>query len=68
MLRYALAFVALSAAPALAQDGPKCELDRPVVFGSLNWDSAQFHGAVAEYIVKHGYGCETEASPATPSR
>ena len=63
MLRYALAFVALGAAPALAQDAPKCELDRPVVFGSLNWDSAQFHGAVAEYIIKHGYGCETDSIP-----
>ena len=64
MLRYALAICRpLRRRPALAQDGPKCELDRPVVFGSLNWDSAQFHGAVAEYIVKHGYGCETDSIP-----
>ena len=64
MLRIAIAFVAVCAAfPALAQDTPQCELDRPVMFGSLNWDSAQFHGAVAEYIVKHGYGCETDSIP-----
>ena len=44
------------------QDAPKCELDRPVVFGSLDYDSAQFHAAVAEYIVKHGYGCEIDRS------
>ena len=64
MHRIAIAFAAICAAvPALAQDTPQCELDRPVVFGSLNWDSAQFHGAVAEYIVKHGYGCETDSIP-----
>jgi glycine betaine/proline transport system substrate-binding protein len=55
MIRYALALAAMVVAgPALAQDTPQCELDRPVVFGSLNWDSAQFHGAVAEYIIKNG--------------
>jgi glycine betaine/proline transport system substrate-binding protein len=60
----AIALVALcSGFPALAQEAPKCELDRPVIFGSLNWDSAQFHAAVAEYIVKHGYGCETDSLP-----
>jgi glycine betaine/proline transport system substrate-binding protein len=60
----AIALVAACTAfPALAQDAPQCELDRPVVFGSLNWDSAQFHAAVAEYIVKHGYGCETDNLP-----
>lgn len=64
MIRYALVLAAMvTAAPAIAQDGPQCELDRPVVFGSLNWDSAQFHTAVAEYIVKHGYGCETDSIP-----
>ena len=51
------------ATPALAQDAPKCELDRPVMFGSLNWDSAQFHGAVAKYILENGYGCETDSIP-----
>lgn len=64
MKRIAIAFAAMCAAgPALAQDAPQCELDRPVVFGSLNWDSAQFHGAVADYIVRHGYGCETDSIP-----
>jgi glycine betaine/proline transport system substrate-binding protein len=64
MHRIAIAFAAVCAAvPALAQDKPQCELDRPVVFGSLNWDSAQFHGAVAEYIIKYGYGCETDSIP-----
>lgn len=65
MIRYTLALAAAMAlaGPAVAQDAPQCELDRPVMFGALNWDSAQFHGAVAEYIVRHGYGCETDSIP-----
>jgi glycine betaine/proline transport system substrate-binding protein len=64
MIRYTFALAAIAlAGSALAQDAPQCELDRPVMFGSLNWDSAQFHTAVAEYIVKHGYGCETDSIP-----
>ncbi len=51
------------AGPALAQDAPQCELDRPVMFGALNWDSAQFHTAVAAYIMEHGYGCATDSIP-----
>jgi len=59
-----LAFAALFAvAPAWAQDAPQCELDRPVVFGDLNWDSARFHAAVAAYIIGAGYGCETDSIP-----
>ena len=49
-------------APALA-DAPACEIDRPVVFGDLDWASAQFHNRVAAFIVEHGYGCETDAIP-----
>lgn len=60
-------FLALAAlfvaAPAWAQDAPQCELDRPVVFGDLNWDSARFHAAVASYIIRTGYGCETDSIP-----
>ncbi len=64
MIRYALAVAALAAAgPAFAQDAAQCELDRPVMFGTLNWDSAQFHSAVAAFIVKNGYGCETDSIP-----
>lgn len=65
MNRLLLAFAAAVGlgGPALAQDAPQCELDRPVMFGSLNWDSAQFHTAVAAYIVKNGYGCETDSIP-----
>lgn len=40
-----------------------CEIDRPVVFAGLDWDSNAFHNAVAEFILEHGYGCETDEIP-----
>jgi len=53
------------AVPALvasnAQDAPTCDLDREVVFANLGYDSALFHNAVAQYILEHGYGCDTDA-------
>jgi glycine betaine/proline transport system substrate-binding protein len=67
MLRTILAALAgvLLATPSLAQDAPKCEVDRPVVFAGLDYDSARFHAAVAEFIVKNGYGCTVEEVPGT---
>lgn len=58
-----LAAIALSTLPSWAQDSSACELDRPVVFAGLDYDSAQFHNAVAEYIIQHGYGCRTDEVP-----
>jgi glycine betaine/proline transport system substrate-binding protein len=60
-----LAFALAIATPAVAQDAAKCELDQPVVFAGLDYDSAQFHAAVAKYIVKAGYGCEVDEIPGT---
>lgn len=67
MLRIALALLcgAFAATPSLAQDAAKCEVDRPVVFAGLDYDSARFHAAVAEFIVKNGYGCAVEEIPGT---
>lgn len=60
MLRLTLAAAGIViAGPALAA----CELDRPVVFADLNYGSAQFHTAVASYIIEHGYECEVDAIP-----
>lgn len=42
---------------------PACELDRPVVFGGLDWDSNAFHTEVARLILERGYGCETDVIP-----
>ncbi len=49
---------ALTTGPALA-----CELQRPVVFAGLDYDSAAFHTAIARTIVEKGYGCRTERTP-----
>ncbi len=42
---------------------PSCPIDRPVMFGGLDWESAAFHTAVAVFILEEGYGCETETIP-----
>lgn len=47
---------------ALASE-TKCEIDRPVVFAGLDWDSNAFHTAVASFIVENGYGCKTDSIP-----
>ena len=55
-----------AAPPALAQQqqqAPQCEIDRPVVFSGLNYDSARFHNAVARRIIEAGYGCATDEIP-----
>lgn len=63
MRRLALAATfAVLAAPALAQ-APQCEIDRPVMFADLNYDSAQFHTEIAKFIIEHGYGCSVDAIP-----
>lgn len=59
-----LAALAATAAPAPAAEAA-CELDRPVVFAGLDYDSAQFHAAVAERIVRDGYGCAVDEVPGT---
>ncbi len=67
MIRFTipLVFAVAMATPAVAEDAPKCELDRPVVFAGLDYDSAQFHAAVAKYIIKAGYGCDVDEIPGT---
>ncbi len=49
-------------APVVAAD-PQCEIDRPIVFAGLDWDSSAFHNAVAQFIVQHGYGCQVDDIP-----
>ena len=44
-----LTAAAFCLAPIAAEAAaPKCEVDRPVVFAALDWDSAAFHNALAE--------------------
>jgi glycine betaine/proline transport system substrate-binding protein len=48
----------------LAQgQGARCEVDRKVVFAGLDWDSNAFHTAVAQRIVRDGFGCEVDTIP-----
>lgn len=55
----------LSLAPAAAQaaDAPQCELDRPMRFGGMNWESNLVLVEIERFIVKHGYGCDSEVLP-----
>lgn len=39
---------------------PTCELDRPVKFGGMNWESNLMLVGVERYIVEHGFGCKTQ--------
>ena len=41
----------------------ECEIDRPVIFAGLDWDSNRFHVAVARHIAEVGYGCDTDEVP-----
>lgn len=62
ILRTVAACAALAWAGA-AVAAPKCEVDEPVMFGGLDWDSAAFHTAVAQFILTHGYGCKVDQIP-----
>lgn len=48
--------------PAHAQ-AATCEVDRDIIFGDLDWASAQFHNRVAQFILEEGYGCSTDIIP-----
>ncbi|MDH3690665.1 MAG: ABC transporter substrate-binding protein, partial [Gammaproteobacteria bacterium] len=60
-LLIAVVLILMGSQNALAQR--KCELDRPVTFAALGWESNSFHTAVAGYIVREGYGCEVRDVP-----
>ncbi len=61
--RTSLAVALLLAAPPLP--AAPCELDRPVMFAGLDWDSARLHVAIARHILERGYGCRTDSLPVT---
>lgn len=54
--------VAWAIAPASSQ-AADCEIDRPIVFAGLDWDSNSFHVALSQFIMKNGYGCEVDKIP-----
>lgn len=61
----AASLIGLSLVPAAAQAAatPQCELNRPMRFGGMNWESNLVLVEVERFIVKHGYGCESEVLP-----
>jgi len=62
---FAATLAGLSMAPVAAQaaDAVQCELDRPMRFGGMNWESNLVLVEVERFIVEHGYGCDTEVLP-----
>ncbi|WP_374449858.1 ABC transporter substrate-binding protein [Stella sp.] len=59
----AAAIAALACAGAATAAEAKCEVDGPVVFGALDWDSAAFHTALAQFVLAKGYGCKVDQIP-----
>ncbi len=57
--------LAFSPQHAAAQDQGCEDLGRPVVFGELDWESAQVATWIARLVLEAGYGCETSAIPGT---
>ncbi|MBS4023103.1 MAG: ABC transporter substrate-binding protein [Dethiobacter sp.] len=58
MKRIILVMVVAALLLALAGCGAKD--DSPLVFGDAGWDSIQFHNGVAQFIIEHGFGYETD--------
>ncbi|MBC7699890.1 ABC transporter substrate-binding protein [Aquabacterium sp.] len=48
---------------ANAKTAPSCEVSKPVVFAGLDWASNAFHTAVAQRIIRDGYGCAVDTVP-----
>ena len=60
LLAGALALSAALLAPAAAHAAkPVCEVDRPVRFSGLNWESNLVLAGIERYVMEHGYGCRT---------
>ncbi|WP_108662787.1 ABC transporter substrate-binding protein [Acuticoccus kandeliae] len=59
------AATALAQIPSPARAETTCDLDRPVMFGGLDYGSAAFHTALARLILEKGYGCTTDVIPGT---
>ncbi|KGD95867.1 glycine/betaine ABC transporter substrate-binding protein [Achromobacter sp. RTa] len=59
----ALALAAAMPSAATAQTSPSsppvCEIDRPVRFSGLNWESNLVLAGIERYVLEHGYGCKT---------
>jgi glycine betaine/proline transport system substrate-binding protein len=50
---------------AAAADSPQCEIQRPVMFGGMNWESNLVMVEAERFIMEKGYGCKTDVTPAS---
>jgi glycine betaine/proline transport system substrate-binding protein len=48
---------------AAAGAATRCEVERKIVFAGLDWESNAFHTAVAQRIVRDGFGCAVDTLP-----
>ncbi|MBO9356574.1 glycine/betaine ABC transporter substrate-binding protein [Bordetella petrii] len=55
----AAAVLLLCATPARAAAPVQCEVQSPVRFSGLNWESNLVLAGIERFIVEHGYGCPT---------
>lgn len=53
----------LAVPSAQAAETPQCEVDRPVRFGGMSWESNLILTEVERRIMERGYGCRTEVLP-----
>ncbi|AEE68699.1 solute-binding periplasmic protein [Bordetella pertussis] len=58
-VRVALAALASVAALTCAPSASACEIDRPVRFSGLNWESNLVMVGIQRFILEKGYGCKT---------
>ena len=42
-----------------------CDVERPITFAGLDWQSNAVHTAIAEFILNEGFDCRTEVIPGT---
>ena len=45
--------------------GNACDVERPITFAGLDWQSNAVHTAIAEFILNEGFDCRTEVIPGT---
>ncbi|WP_271409587.1 ABC transporter substrate-binding protein [Pseudomonas sp. Q1-7] len=53
----------LLAGTASAQAAGWCESGKPVKFAGLNWESGMLLTDLLQFVLKNGYGCETDSLP-----
>lgn len=55
--------IALLSGAATSQAAGWCETGKPVKFAGLNWESGMLLTDVLQFVLKNGYGCETDSLP-----